>query len=281
MSPEYVLPYVKAQKNDDRDAEAIAEAATRPTMRFVARQEPRRSSDMQIAAPRPRRGSSGSARPWSTTSAPCCSSGASSPRRGVKKLEEVRARAAQRAKPAGAEPPDPDCWSGDIRDDWNGASSIERIEALRRRVRRCMARTDEATRRLATMPGIGPINATALVGRRSATAGRLRPRARGLAAWLGLVPRQATTGGKPRLLGITQARQPLPAQEPGPRRACRTADALGRAGHPARRVAARAAGAPPQERRRRGARGQAGPDLLGRARRRARVYRSAGSMTGS
>src|SRR5258707_9733237 len=35
MSPEYVLPYVKAQKNDDRDAEAIAEAATRPTMRFV------------------------------------------------------------------------------------------------------------------------------------------------------------------------------------------------------------------------------------------------------
>jgi transposase len=35
MSPEYVHPYVKAQKNDDRDAEAIAEAATRPTMRFV------------------------------------------------------------------------------------------------------------------------------------------------------------------------------------------------------------------------------------------------------
>src|SRR5438067_676964 len=36
MSPEYVRPYVKAQKNDDRDAEAIAEAASRPTMRFVA-----------------------------------------------------------------------------------------------------------------------------------------------------------------------------------------------------------------------------------------------------
>ena len=35
MSPEYVRPYVKAEKNDDRDAEAIAEAATRPTMRFV------------------------------------------------------------------------------------------------------------------------------------------------------------------------------------------------------------------------------------------------------
>jgi transposase len=35
MSPEYVRPYVKAQKNDDRDAEGIAEAATRPTMRFI------------------------------------------------------------------------------------------------------------------------------------------------------------------------------------------------------------------------------------------------------
>jgi transposase len=35
MSPEYVRPYVKSQKNDDRDAEGIAEAATRPTMRFV------------------------------------------------------------------------------------------------------------------------------------------------------------------------------------------------------------------------------------------------------
>ena len=35
ISPEYVRPYLKAQKNDDRDAEGIAEAATRPTMRFV------------------------------------------------------------------------------------------------------------------------------------------------------------------------------------------------------------------------------------------------------
>jgi hypothetical protein len=40
MSPEYVRPYVKAQKNDDRDAEGIAEAATRPTMRFVELKTP-------------------------------------------------------------------------------------------------------------------------------------------------------------------------------------------------------------------------------------------------
>src|SRR5262249_35570638 len=43
ISPEYVRPYVKAQKNDDRDAEAIAEAATRPTMLFVEIQ-----SEMQL-----------------------------------------------------------------------------------------------------------------------------------------------------------------------------------------------------------------------------------------
>ena len=65
-----------------------------------------------------------------------------------------------------------------------------------------IARADEAARRVATIPGIGPINATALVaavGDASAFA-----RARDLAAWLGLVPKQATTGGKPRLLGITK-----------------------------------------------------------------------------
>src|SRR5262249_11514871 len=45
MSPEYVRPYVKAQKNDERDAEAIAEAATRPTMRLV---ELKRESQLEV-----------------------------------------------------------------------------------------------------------------------------------------------------------------------------------------------------------------------------------------
>ena len=64
------------------------------------------------------------------------------------------------------------------------------------------ARADERTRRLLTIPGIGALNATALV----AAVGDARTfgRGRDLAAWLGLVPRQATTGGKPRLLGITK-----------------------------------------------------------------------------
>jgi len=65
-----------------------------------------------------------------------------------------------------------------------------------------LARTDERARRLTAIPGIGALNATALVAAvgDAATFGR----GRDLAAWLGLAPRQATTGGKPKLMGITK-----------------------------------------------------------------------------
>src|SRR3954454_13761219 len=62
------------------------------------------------------------------------------------------------------------------------------------------ARSNEAARLLTSIPGIGPLNATAL----TAASGDARTfgKGRDLAAWLGLVPRQMTTGGKPKLLGI-------------------------------------------------------------------------------
>ena len=60
------------------------------------------------------------------------------------------------------------------------------------------ARDDEAARRLRTIPGIGVLNATALVA--AIGHGESFARGRDLAAWLGLVPRQVTTGGKPRLV---------------------------------------------------------------------------------
>ena len=65
-----------------------------------------------------------------------------------------------------------------------------------------LARTDASMRLVSTIPGIGPLNATAFV----ASIGKAETfgRGRDLAAWLGLVPRQMTTGGKPRLLGITK-----------------------------------------------------------------------------
>jgi transposase len=64
------------------------------------------------------------------------------------------------------------------------------------------ARSDENTRRVATIPGIGVLNATALVA--AIGNGETFARGRDLAAWLGLVPRQVTTGGKPRMVGITK-----------------------------------------------------------------------------
>jgi transposase len=64
------------------------------------------------------------------------------------------------------------------------------------------ARTDEPARLLSTIPGIDVINATALVA--AIGRGEAFDRARDLPAWLGIVARQDTTGGKPRLLGITK-----------------------------------------------------------------------------
>ena len=64
------------------------------------------------------------------------------------------------------------------------------------------AREDERARRLATIPGIGVLNATALVA--AVGDGQSFARGRDLSAWLGLVPRQQTTGGRPRLKGITK-----------------------------------------------------------------------------
>jgi transposase len=64
------------------------------------------------------------------------------------------------------------------------------------------ARSNMDARRLATIPGIGVLNATALLA--AIGNGQTFARGRDLAAWLGLVPRQVTTGGKPRLVGITK-----------------------------------------------------------------------------
>jgi transposase len=64
------------------------------------------------------------------------------------------------------------------------------------------ARTDEAANRLTSIPGIGVLVATALVA--AVGDGGAFRRARDMPAWLGLVPKQMTTGGKPRLLSITK-----------------------------------------------------------------------------
>jgi len=195
MSPEYVRPYVKAQKNDDRDAEAIAEAATRPTMRFIELKSAEQLDMQSLHRVRDRLVSERTAL-LNQLRAILLERGIVIPQ-GRRKLED-HLRTLLEGQEAILSPR---VWSllNDMQAEWRALDS--RIEALTDEFA-AQAKTDEAARRLATIPGIGVLNATALV----AAVGNAATFARGrdLVTWLGLVPRQMTTGGKPRLMGITK-----------------------------------------------------------------------------
>ena len=83
---------------------------------------------------------------------------------------------------------------------------LEQLDDLDRRIKKldatmvALCRTNETCRRLAKLPGVGPVVATAIVA--AVNDGRQFRSGREMAAWIGLVPRQYTTGGKPRLGGI-------------------------------------------------------------------------------
>jgi transposase len=195
MSPEYVRPYVKAQKNDDRDAEAIAEAATRPTMRFVELKSETQLDMQSLHRARDRL--------VGERTALINQLRAFLLERGVIVLQgrrklELHLGTLLAGKEASLSPRTR-LLIEDQRAEWRELD--RRIEAFDEEFAR-EARTDEAARLLTTIPGIGPLNATALVAAigKAETFGR----GRDLAAWLGLVPRQMTTGGKPKLLGISK-----------------------------------------------------------------------------
>jgi transposase len=196
MSPEYVRPYVKAQKNDELDAEAIAEAATRPTMRFVAMKSQAQSDIQALHRARERLVSERTAL-INHLRALLLERGIVTPQ-GQRKLEEELAVFADENQ-IEVLSPRIRLLIDDLRSEWWALD--ERIAAFDTEFVR-MARDDETVRRLMTIPGIGTINATAL----AAAVGNARTfgRGRDVAAWLGLTPRQMTTGGKPRLLGISK-----------------------------------------------------------------------------
>lgn len=194
MSPEYVQPYVKAQKTDDRDAEAIAEAATRPTMRFVSLKS-EAQLDLQILHRVRERLVNARTALINQLRAVLLERGIILPKGRVnlmRRLEElmmgdpavsVRTRT----------------LLSDLRDEW--AELDRRVKDYDDELA-ALTREDVQARRLATIPGIGVINATALlaaIGDGSAFA-----KGRDLAAWLGLTPRQHSTGGKTKLLGISK-----------------------------------------------------------------------------
>ncbi len=196
MSPEYVRPYVKAQKNDDRDAEAIAEAATRPTMRFVELKSEQQLDMQTLHRARDRLVGERTAL-INQLRAILLERGRTAPQ-GRHKLEQHLATMLDGDSDAPLSPRMRQLID-DMRAEW---LSLDRRIAVFDDEFTARARNDADARRLATIPGIGVLNATALV----AAVGNAQTFARGrdLAAWLGLVPRQITTGGKPRLVGITK-----------------------------------------------------------------------------
>jgi transposase len=200
MSPEYVRPYVKAQKNDERDAEAIAEAATRPTMRFVELKTAEQLDMQSLHRVRDRLVGERTAL-LNQLRAILPERGFTAPQ-GRRKLEQALAGLLDDADgedgPA-ALSPRVRALLEDMRAEWAGLD--RRIGAFDDEFA-ARAKADDAARRLATIPGIGVLNATALAA--AVGDGAAFARGRDLAAWLGLVPRQATTGGKPKLLGITK-----------------------------------------------------------------------------
>lgn len=194
MSPEYVQPYVKAQKTDDRDAEAIAEAATRPTMRFVSLksevqldlQALHRARERLVLA---RTGLINQLR-------------AVLLERGIT-IPKGRAMLMRRLAELGLENLELSARTRRLLEEL-----LEECTMLDRRIGTYdeefaeITRSDQQARRLSSIPGVGAINATALlaaVGDASAFA-----RGRDLAAWLGLTPRQHSTGGKTKMLGISK-----------------------------------------------------------------------------
>lgn len=195
MSPQFVLPYRKSDKNDHNDAEAICEAVSRPTMRFVAVRSVEQQ-DMQSLH---------------------------RVREGIMKertalINRVRGLLAEYgiviaknvSNLAGKLP-------GILEDAGNGLSELmrevfnelyeelgrteQRLEQLERLIRQLGASHD-VVRRLNAVPGIGYLTASALFA--GVADAKVYKNGRQMAAALGLVPRQSSSGGKQRLLGITK-----------------------------------------------------------------------------
>ncbi len=197
IPPRYVKPFVKRQKNDAADAEAIVIAAQRPEMRFV---EPK-SADKQARAMLFR--SRERLVHQRTELANALRSylyefGFTFPQ-GIGHLKRVEAL---------LDDPNsglPDLVCDESRDLLDQISEMtERIEAKTRRVKALATETDTA-RRLQTMPGVGPLIALAVEA--FAPDMTCFKRGRDFAAWLGLVPRQHSSGGKERLGRISKAGQ--------------------------------------------------------------------------
>ena len=195
MPPAYVKAYLRRQKNDAADAEAICEAVRRPTMRFVPLKSAERQSVLVLHRTRELLVRQRTML-INAIRGHCAEFGMIAPqgaRRAAELVEHVRQTEA-------SELPDPARSALLIMSDQLDALAAQ-INALGRRLL-AWHRQDQASQRLATIPGVGIITATALAA--SVSDPSLFRSGREFAAFLGLVPRQNSSGGKERLGRISK-----------------------------------------------------------------------------
>jgi transposase len=194
LPAQFVKPYVKRGKNDAADAEALCEAMSRPTMRFVPAKTPEQQAALMLAGTRDRlirtrtqltNTIRGYAAEFGLVAA-----------KGLGKLEPLLARiASDETLPALAR----ELFAAHAQEYAQLQAQLATIEA------RLMAwhRADERSRRLASIPGIGPIGAVMLAMK--VPDPQVFRSSRHFAAWIGLTPKDHSTAGKQRLGVITRA----------------------------------------------------------------------------
>jgi transposase len=195
MPPAYVKPYVKRHKNDATDAEAICEAVTRPNMRFVATKTPEQQSCLTLHRTRHlfiRQQTS----VINAIRAHLAEFGIVAPvgRHGVAQLLGIAADANDKRLPEFARA----CVAA-------LGAQLRMLKAQILQFDRMITawhRSSEASRRLDDIPGVGPALATALVA--SIADPKAFRSGRDFSAWIGLVPKQNSSGGKDRLGNISK-----------------------------------------------------------------------------
>ena len=194
MAPQHVKPYVKRNKNDGRDAEALCEAMSRPTMRFVPVKSAEQQAALMLVGVREQMVARrtqlsnmirGYAAEFGITAA-----------KGLDKIEPLLAQIAQDEDvPAMAR----DLFALQGREFVQLQTELKAIEARLR----AWHRGNADSRRLAEIPGIGPVGAPELI-MKTPDPGAFTS-ARHFAAWIGLTPKDHSTAGKTRLGKITRA----------------------------------------------------------------------------
>jgi len=195
MAPQFVKPYVKANKTDAADAEAICEAVTRPSMRFV----PIKNIDQQavLSLHRARQGfvkartaQANQIRGLLTEYGIVLPQGIS---HVAKRIPEIVEDAANNL---------PDVFRQLLVRLRAHLVELDRqVQELEQQII-VWHRSNEDSQRLEKIPGFGPLTASALVA--SLGDAKSFKNGREVAAWLGLVPRQHSSGGKPFMLGISK-----------------------------------------------------------------------------